>query len=105
MTIEDARKLLPSSFTLARNKVTVDFQENGRSFGEFDSFRNKITVFVTCKDDDGETVDLTKEQVINTFWHETAHALQWFYSSEMTEQFAQSFGNLLSDLDSTKQYE
>lgn len=104
MTIEDARAIFPSSFSLAQNKITVEFEENGRKFGEFDPFRNKITVFVSCKDDDGETVDLTKEQVVNSFWHEVSHALQWFYSTEMTEQFAQSFGNLLSELDNTKQY-
>lgn len=106
MTISDAYKFIPKRFSIAGNLITVEVQEIGKNFGDFDPFRNKIRIFLSHKDeDDDEIVQFTEEQIRNTFMHELGHVISWFYDNDMTEVFAQSFANIMCEYERSKVYE
>ena len=95
---------IPSEFELAGVKFKVIEKENiidddkaTESYGEFDNNQNTIILAKTIY---GEEV--TPQTKINTFYHELAHVLQYYYDNRLDESFAQSVGNLLMQYNQTK---
>lgn len=93
---------IPSEFELAGIKFKVIEKEsikddNTELYGEFDNNQNTIILAKTVY---GEEV--TPQTKINTFYHELAHILQYYYNNELDESFAQSVGNLLMQYNQTK---
>lgn len=93
---------IPSEFELAGIKFKVIEKESIKDddtelYGEFDNNQNTIILAKTIY---GEEV--TPQTKINTFYHELAHILQYYYNNELDESFAQSVGNLLMQYNQTK---
>ena len=93
---------IPSEFELAGIKFKVVEKENiiddnTELYGEFDTNQNTIILAKTIY---GEEVTLQTK--INTFYHEHAHVLQYYYDNGLDESFAQSVGNLLMQYNQTK---
>ena len=93
---------IPSEFELAGIKFKVIEKESIKDDdtelqGEFDTNQNTIILAKTIY---GEEV--TPKTKINTFYHELAHILQYYYNNELDESFAQSVGNLLMQYNQTK---
>ena len=93
---------IPSEFELAGIKFKVIEKESitdddTELYGEFDTNQNTIILAKTIY---GEEV--TFQTKINTFYHELAHVLQYYYNNELDESFAQSVGNLLMQYNQTK---
>ena len=94
---------IPSEFTLAGMNFKVeevDSLENEDKvpiYGQFDT--NKCIIYL-AKNIEEESV--TMQNKINTFYHELAHILQYFYDTNLDESFAQSVGNLLMQYNQTK---
>lgn len=93
---------IPSEFELAGIKFKVIEKESiidddTELYGEFDTNQNTIILAKTIY---GEEV--TSQTKINTFYHELAHVLQYYYDNGLDESFAQSVGNLLMQYNQTK---
>lgn len=95
---------IPSEFELAGIKFKVIEKESilnddkvTENYGEFDTNQNTITLAKTIY---GE--DITPQTRLNTFYHELAHVLQYYYNNKFDESFAQSIGNLLMQYNQTK---
>ena len=93
---------IPSEFELAGIKFKVIEKENIKDddtelYGEFDTNQNIIILAKTIY---GE--EITPQTKINTFYHELAHVLQYYYDNGLDESFAQSVGNLLMQYNQTK---
>ena len=93
---------IPSEFELAGIKFKVIEKESitdddTELYGEFDTNQNTIILAKTIY---GE--EITFQTKINTFYHELAHVLQYYYNNELDESFAQSVGNLLMQYNQTK---
>ena len=93
---------IPSEFELAGIKFKVIEKESiidddTELYGEFDTNQNTIILAKTIY---GE--EITSQTKINTFYHELAHVLQYYYNNGLDESFAQSVGNLLMQYNQTK---
>lgn len=93
---------IPSEFELAGIKFKVIEKESiidddTELYGEFDTNQNTIILAKTIY---GE--EITSQTKINTFYHELAHVLQYYYDNGLDESFAQSVGNLLMQYNQTK---
>lgn len=93
MTIEEAERIIPKEFTIACNKITTIIVDEGEDFGSFDSLRNVINISLGVRDASGKLVTFTKEQVLNTYYHEVFHCFNYFFNTEMDEALAQTFAN------------
>ena len=51
-----------------------------------------------------EIIELTDEQVYNSWYHELFHAFNFFWDNGGDESLAQSFANFMREFESTKQY-
>ena len=55
------------------------------------------------KNDDGETIYLTEEQIKNSFWHEIFHAFNYYYNNKQDESLAQTFANFMREYELTRE--
>ena len=79
---------IPSKFRIANHYYNVElcqFIDNGDSFGIHDNLKLLIQVAECMKEDDGEVIHLTEEQIKNSFWHEVFHAFQYYYCNKQDE--------------------
>lgn len=95
---------IPKQFQFAGITFKVEFVDtvttNGDpDYGDFDTNQNRIRLAKTIE---GEPV--TEQTMENTFYHELAHALQYYYNNELDESFAQCIGNFLMEYNHTKLY-
>ena len=93
---------IPSEFELAGIKFKVIEKESiidddTELYGEFDTNQNTIILAKTIYEE-----EVTSQTKINTFYHELAHVLQYYYNNGLDESFAQSVGNLLMQYNQTK---
>lgn len=93
---------IPSEFELAGIKFKVIEKESIKDddtelYGEFDTNKNTITLAKTIYNE-----EVTPQTKLNTFYHELAHILQYYYNNGLDESFAQSVGNLLMQYSQTK---
>lgn len=97
---------IPKEFTIANNKYTIEFldsvdAENGdKLFGDHSAVTNKIRIAKTIGG-----VELSDEQIKNTFWHELFHAFQYFFCNGCDEAEAQCFANFMREYESSVKYD
>lgn len=97
---------IPKRFKIANTEYevqVVDKPDDG-NYGYHSDVRRKIVVAKNM-DDEGEVVQLTEQQIENTFWHELFHCFQFFYNNEQDEALAQSFANFMCEYRATRTYE
>lgn len=104
MTIEEAQAFIPREFTIACNKIITKVVDEGEDFGSFDSLRNIINISLGVRDASGNLVTFTKEQVLNTYYHEVFHCFNYFFNTEMDEALAQTFANFTCEYITSKIY-
>ena len=94
---------IPNEFTLAGMNFKVEEKDSLKDedgvylYGQFDT--NKCAIYL-ANTIDGEQV--TYQSKLNSFYHELAHVLQYYYDNRLDESFAQSVGNLLMQYNQTK---
>lgn len=95
---------IPSEFELAGIKFKVIEEESildddkvSELYGRFDTNQNTISLAKTIYNE-----EVTPQTKLNTFYHELAHILQYYYNNGLDESFAQSVGNLLMQYSQTK---
>lgn len=103
MTIEEAYKLgIPHSFKCGNNIITVEIKDFiGESYGRFTDAKNPIELAVKLKVD-SEEVELTKNQVLSSYYHELMHCWDFYYDGSYSEAHAQSMANLMLEYELSK---
>ena len=100
---------IPKRFKIANHeyKVIVEdfvYDSNGETiFGLHDPVKLEILVATKMRRGD-EIIELTDEQVYNSWYHELFHAFNFFWDNGGDESLAQSFANFMREFESTKQY-
>ena len=102
MTRSEAEKLVPKEFRIACHTIKVVIDDKGDSYGCYDSLRNTIHLNLEVGDDDHQYVAQSKEQFMNTYYHELVHVFQFFFNTDMDEALAQSFSNMICEYLETK---
>lgn len=112
MTVEEVKALLPSKFTIANQTITVKVLESETSsyipgntlFGDWNAAKNEIRVCTGASDGD-EIIEFTKEQILNTFYHELIHAFLSFSGGEQDECLVCSMANCVREFMTTQVHE
>lgn len=97
---------IPKRFKIANTEYevqVVDKSDDG-NYGYHNDIRRKIVV-AKSMDDEGKIVQLTEQQIENTFWHKLFHCFQFFYNNKQDEALAQSFANFMCEYRATRAYE
>lgn len=102
---EDITSIIPASFNCAGFTIKVELYDKlpNNNYGDFDDARNIIRL-ARSVEVDKETIQLTNEQMHNTFWHEVGHCFQFYYDNDYSESRAQTFANFMQELLKTKTY-
>lgn len=94
---------IPKKFKIANNWITVDIVESLPSnyYGLYNDAKQLICIAKTVSADD-EIIQLTEEQMFNTFMHELTHCMQFYFDNNITEAQAQVYANFLCEFFNTK---
>ena len=94
---------IPQKFKIANNWITVELVDklDSNNYGIYNDAKQIITIAKSVVIDN-EVVKLTKEQLLNSFWHEYCHAMQFYFDNSTSEAQAQSYSNFLSEFFDTK---
>lgn len=94
---------IPKKFKIANNWITVNIVESlsNNEYGTYNDAKQEINIAKTV-DTDEETVQLTEEQMLNTFMHELTHCMQFYFDTNTTEAQAQVYANFLCEFLNTK---
>lgn len=93
---------IPSKVRIANHwyKVTLcDFIDDGDTFGSHCNLTLEIKVAECMKTDDGKVINLTEEQIKNSFWH----AFNYYYNNKQDESQAQVFANFMREFELTRE--
>ena len=94
---------IPKKFKIANNWITVEIVDSlpNSNYGIYNDAKQIIKLAKTIYIDD-EIVELSEEQLLNTFWHEYVHCMQFYFDNSNSEAQAQSFANFLCEFVNTK---
>lgn len=94
---------IPKKFKIANNWITVNIVDSiqDSKYGTYNDVKQLITIAKTVEIDD-EVVQLTEEQILNTFMHELTHCMQFYFDNNITEAQAQVYANFLCEFFNTK---
>lgn len=94
---------IPKKFKIANNWITVNIVESlpNSNYGTYNDAKQEINIAKTVEIDD-EVVQLTEEQMFNTFAHEYTHCMQFYFDNNITEAQAQVYANFLCEFLNTK---
>lgn len=98
---------LPKKFKCAGFTINVqvtDIDNESNNYGNFSDVENLINIYRSVEVN-GKVVQLTDEQIENTFYHELVHCFQFYHDNNITESEAQTFANFICEFLRTKSYE
>lgn len=104
-TSENIYSYIPSSFNCAGFTIKIEIYDKlpDNNYGDFSDAKNLIRIAKSVETDK-EVIQLTKEQIINTLYHELIHCFQWYYNTDTDEAQAQVFANFMQEFMRTKTY-
>lgn len=97
---------IPKQFKFAGITFNVELvdsihnEDDSYDYGQFDSNTNIIKIAKTIYDE-----KVSEQTMLSTYFHELAHAINYYYDNGSSESFAQSVGNLLMEYFQTVLYE
>ena len=96
---------IPKKFKIANQWYTVEMVDhlNDGDFGDFDSVRTKIRLAKRIYSVD-EYIELSEEQICNSFYHELFHAFNFHMNCECDETLAQSFANFMREFETNASF-
>ncbi len=97
--------MIPSKFKVANNEITVVMEDSlpNNNYGYFCDVTNEIKLARTIKTEYNGVVNLTENQILNSFWHEAFHAFQFYFDNDFNEAQAQVYANFMCEfINSTK---
>ena len=95
---------IPSKFKIANNWITVEIVDklSNNNYGIYNDAKQLIQI-ARVVNIDNEDVALTKDQIINTFWHEYCHVMQFYFDNSSSEAQAQCYSNFICEFFDTKE--
>ena len=96
---------IPKYFKVANQlyKVVLVDHLDKPEYGEFDDIKAEIRIAKRILSPyTNDFIELTEEQILNSFWHETFHCFNWHYNTETDEGIAQSFANFMREFETSK---
>ena len=78
---------IPEKFTINSQEIKieiVDIIADGL-FGQYNSLTDTIKIDEYVRNEDGDKIKLTEEQMLNTFFHELLHVFQWHSKGDTSE--------------------
>ena len=89
---------IPESFKIANQTITVEIVKSidNNDYGYFCDATNTIVLAKTLKVNDN-IINLTQEQIKNTFWHEVFHAFQFYFNNKYDEAQSQVYANFMCE--------
>lgn len=90
---------IPTEFKCAGNVIKVNLVEktDNNSYGNWCDATNTINIAKTVEVDNKTTVNLTEDQIFNTFMHELMHCFQFYYDNNCIDAQAQVYANFLCE--------
>lgn len=104
---------IPTSFVIANNVITVemrpyasenDIDGDKSYYGQWIDAENKIVLYEIIMLEDGTEIELSKEQILNSFWHEVVHCFMFFAGMRQSEMIAQVMANFVREFQTSKKY-
>ena len=95
---------IPQQFQCADHIIKVELHEslNDNRYGAFYDAPGVIKIAKTLNVEDYGKVELTEQQMENTFWHEYFHCCQFFAGEPYSEQQAQVYANFMNEFNKTQ---
>lgn len=103
--------VIPDRFTIGGQDYTVVQQETVRDddddpvFGLHSPVEAKITIATKFPITDTLKHTFSKDQVVNSFFHELFHSFNFMMNTEQDEAIAQSFANFMCEFLKTAEYD
>lgn len=94
---------IPSEFKCAGFTIKVSVEDSlpNDDYGTFCDATNEIKIAKTMTVDN-KVIQLTEEQLLNTFYHELNHCFQFYFDNSYSEAQAQTFANFICEYLRTK---
>ena len=95
---------MPESFKCAGHTIKVELHDElpDNRYGAFYDAPGVIKIAKTLTVEDFGKVQLTEQQMMNTFCHELVHCFQFFYGDKWSETQAQVYANFMCEFLTTK---
>ena len=96
--------MIPESFECAGHTIKVEMHDElpDNRYGAFYDAPGVIKIAKSLSVEDYGKVELTEQQMMNTFWHEYFHCCQFFAGEKYSETQAQTYANFMCELIKTK---
>ena len=78
-------------------KVKKKKKTDNNNYGNWCDATNTINIAKTIEVDNKTTVNLTEDQIFNTFIHELIHCFQFYFDNSYDEAQAQVYANFLCE--------
>lgn len=90
---------IPEKFECAGFVINIKIVDklSNNEYGLYCDATNTITIAKTVDVPDIGIVNLTEQQLFNTFAHELIHVWQFYYNNEYSESQAQVFANFICE--------
>lgn len=91
--------MIYKTFKIANQEIKTTLLDSlpGGEYGKFNDAKNEILIAKSVVVDD-EVIELTEQQMQNTFFHEVIHAFQFYYNNEFDEAQAQVYANFICEM-------
>lgn len=97
---------LPDKFKIANQEIAILIEDSlsGNEYGYFCDATNTIKLARTVSTEYDGVVNVSDEQMRNTFYHELFHVFQFYYDNEFNETQAQVYANFMCEfMESTEE--
>lgn len=87
---------IPEKFTINSQEIKIELVNTlpDSNYGSYNDAKELIQIARTVEID-GESVELTNEQIENTLWHEVLHAFQFHSKGECSETESNTYAGYL----------
>ena len=91
--------MIYKTFKIANQNIQTILLDSlpGGEYGKFNDAKNQIILAKTIEVDNKTTVNLTEDQIFNTFVHELVHCFQFYFDNSYNEAQAQVYANFLCE--------
>ena len=90
---------IPKQFTINDQVIRVEIVDKleGSKYGDYNDVKELIRISKTIEIDK-EIINLSEDQILNTFFHEVFHAFQFHSKGEYSESEASSYAGMMVEL-------
>ena len=99
--------LIPKEFVINGSKYYVKLVNSSENdldgnYGDFSNLTHELRIALNAKLDN-KKIPIRDDEVLKTYLHELGHCFNYYYNSEVSEEFANAFSNFMYDYLHTKE--